>query len=362
MEKHLSMNKQDQIVMTSEKYSQDNLQKYLLILGLFILLIVLILFSLSLGSTPLSFSEIFSGFFGDSEDRIRTVMFSLRLPRILTAAVVGCSLSISGCVMQIVLQNQIASSSTLGVSQGAAFGAAFAIVFFENIVTKGNSMTSYTVSSPITIIICAFVGGLVTTLIILALSKLAQIQAHSLVLAGVALSALFSAGTILMQYFADDVQLASIVYWTFGDLGRTSYSQIFFMFGLMILAWGYFYFNHWNYNALTNGDSVAKSLGVNTEFMITLSMFICALITSVSVALVGVIGFVGLIAPHITRKLLGSNFKFLILGSGIMGSLLLVVAELTSRMILSPVILPIGALTSFFGGLMFLYLILRRTN
>ena len=206
----------------------------------------------------------------------------------------------------------------------------------------------------------AFCGGMLTTILMLGLSRLRDATPSVMVLAGVALSSMFTGGTTLIQYFADDVMVATIVYWTFGNLGRAGWSEIGLIGILSFAAFLFFIINSWNYNAIESGHDTAKSLGVNTGLLVPLSLVICALITSVSVAFTGCISFIGLIASHIMRRFVGNDYRFLLPCSALMGAVLLLAADIACRMIVSPIVLPIGALTSFMGAPLFLYLILHQ--
>lgn len=290
----------------------------------------------------------------------RAIVFHVRLPRITVAIVVGAALALSGCVMQNVLRNPLAAASTLGVSQGAAFGAALAIIALDaGAQNAANAGTAVTISSPGTVTLCAFLGGLATTAVILILCRLRSASPSSMILAGVALSSLFSGATTLLQYFADDVQLSTVVYWTFGDLGRPGWSEIRLMYAVTLAALVYFLWNRWNYNALSSGVQTAKSLGVSVDLLSYISMGLCTLIASVAVAFVGIVSFVGLIAPHIVRRFVGSDYRFLLPCSALAGSTLLLLGDLAAKVILPPAILPIGAITSLLGAPLFLLLIFR---
>lgn len=315
--------------------------------------------SLMTGSSGLSFSEIFWGLLGKGTAVAETILWNIRLPRICTAIAVGIALSMAGCMMQNVLRNPLASSSTLGVSQGASFGAAFAIVFFDAGMQAGAASALYIPQSWI-VTLCAFLGGLCTTGVILGLSRLAKVSPAGMILAGVALSSLFAGGTTIIQYYADDVKVASVVYWTFGDLGRTGFREIGLIFFVSLCAFVVFYRNYWNYNAIESGMGTAKSLGVRVERLMLATMVLATFIASVAVAFVGTISFVGLVAPHIARRYVGNNYRFLLPCSALMGAIIMVMAELVSRMLVSPSILPIGALTSFLGAPVFLYMIFKK--
>ena len=284
------------------------------------------------------------------------------MPRVAAAAVVGAALALSGCVMQNVLHNPLASASTLGVSQGAAFGAALAIIVLDaGVQNAANASAAVTISSPAAVTVCAFLGGMATTVFVLALSRLRGAAPSSMILAGVALSSLFTGGTTLLQYFADDVQVATVVYWTFGDLGRPGWSEIGLIAACTAAALLFFLWNRWNYNALSGGGDTARSLGVNVGVLTCASMALCTLIAAVSVAFVGVVSFVGLVAPHMLRRFTGADHRFLIPASALGGAALLL-GDLAARELLSPAVLPIGAITSFLGAPMFLYLLFRRRD
>ena len=336
-------------------------KKIFIILFLIIILNASVFISISIGSSGLTIEEILHALLGKGNTQTESIVWNVRLPRILTSVVVGSALALTGCIMQNVLRNPLASSSTLGVTQGASFGAAFAIVFLDaGVQVNASTAAAVSISNPYSVTICAFLGGILTTIVILGLSRFAKATPATLILAGVALSSLFTGGTTLIQYFADDVKVTSVVYWTFGDLGRTSWKQIEAIFLIAFAAFIYFFYNRWNYNAMEAGAETAKSLGVNVDNLILISMILCTLTAAVTVAFVGNISFIGLVSPHMIRRFMGNDYRFLIPASAIMGSIILVIAELVSRTIASPSILPIGALTSFLGAPLFLYMIYKR--
>lgn len=169
----------------------------------------------------------------------------------------------------------------------------------------------------------------------------------------------FAAATTLIQFFAQDVQVAAIVFWTFGDLGRASWPDVRIMFFLVMLALLYFMLHRWDYNAIDSGEETAKGLGVDVEKLRLGGMLISSLITSVAVAFLGIIGFIGLVAPHMMRRVIGGDHRFLIPGTTVMGCLLLLASDTLARTIIKPVVLPVGAITSFMGAPLFLYLLSR---
>lgn len=331
-----------------------------LIIAIFVTVIIA-LFAAGIGSISFSFGEIVSTIFGMGDDRAKTVIMGIRLPRVAAAIIVGAVLASSGAVMQCVLKNPLASASTLGVSQGAAFGAAIGIVVFSGgLVNSETASSAVTISNPFIVTLCAFVFGSLSTLAIILISQMKKnIGPGGLILAGVALSSLFTGGSTLLQYFTDDTKLGAIVFWTFGNLGGTSWRELLILFAVLIGSMVYFLCNRWNYNAMVCGADTAKSLGVNTRSVMLISMAICSLAASVAVSFVGIISFVGLIAPHIMRRFVGNDYRYLIPCSAVAGSLLLILADTVARTAAAPVILPIGAITSFLGAPMFLFLLFK---
>ena len=320
---------------------------FLIVLGGVLLLAVLL--SLRAGSYNTPMGELLKGIFGASSDKkINLVVQNNRLPRIITAILAGGGLGLAGCVLQAVLRNPLASASTLGVSQGATFGAAFAIVVLGLGATSGFGIS-----------LCAFFGSIAVALVILGLSKFRQVSSEGIVLAGVAISSMFTGATTLIQYFADEVELSTLVFWTFGDLGSTGWKDLGGMAAVVAVLCIYSFARRWDYNALLGGEETAVSLGIRVKGLTMVSMLLCCLCSSVVVSHVGLISFIGLVAPHIVRMVVGNNHVYLIPGSVLGGATLLLLGDLFARTVISPVILPIGAITSFLGGPLFLYLLFK---
>jgi len=349
--------------VSSGAYQQYLRRKWLVLVMMIGLTAAAGLASLMAGSAGLSLKEVVLAVFRLGTKQTNTIVWNVRMPRIAAALVVGMALAMCGCIMQNVLRNPLASASTLGVSQGASFGAALSIVLLgagSQVNAGSGSAAALTISNPMLVTLCAFLGGLTTTLIILGLARVSGVTPSVMVLAGVAVSSMFSGGTTLVQYFADDVMVATVVHWTFGNLGRAGWKEIVLIGALALLAFLFFYWHRWNYNAMESGAHTAKSLGVPVDFLIPASMIVCALISSVSVAFVGCINFIGLIASHIMRRFVGNDFRFLIPCTALCGAVLLLASDIACRMLVPPVVLPIGALTSFLGAPLFLWLIIRR--
>lgn len=333
-------------------FHRNRVRSLIFLAVLAVVLVLTILLSLRAGSYETPVSELIRGIFGVAHDEnINRVVRSNRLPRICTAIIAGAGLGISGCVLQAILRNPLASASTLGVSQGASFGAAFAIVVL-------NAATAGSVGSA-AIPLCAFAGSMAVALVILGLSRFRQISPEGIVLAGVAISSMFTGATTLIQYFADEIELASLVFWTFGNLGSTTWSDLRIMGIVVLLTSICFLLHRWDYNALLSGTETAVSLGINVRRLTLVDMVLCCLTASIIVSYIGLINFIGLVAPHIVRMVVGNNHVYLLPGSILAGSTLLLLGDLFARVAISPVILPIGAITSFLGGPLFLYLLFK---
>ena len=346
---------------TTPHYLRYTWKKRLILLGLIGLTAGLALYAISAGSAELSPWQVLMTLLGQSEGNSQIIIWSIRLPRVLAAMVAGMGLAVAGAVMQNILRNPLASPSTLGIAQGAAFGAALAIIGLGAGSTP-NPGLGILANNPYVVTISAFIAAMLTTMVILFLARYKGVSAESMVLAGVALGSLFSAGTMLLQYFTNDVNVASVVFWTFGDIGRASWRELVIMSVVVFGSMFFFLFNRWNYNAIDSGEETAKGLGVDVEMTRLLGMFFASLITATVVSFLGIIAFVGLVAPHLIKRVIGGDNRFLIPASGVMGALLLLAADTLARRIIAPVILPVGAVTSFLGAPLFLYLLVKGSK
>ena len=347
-----------------QQYEKFILKKRLALAAACVMTLLVLVVYLGIGSMKIGPADILRAFLGEGEKKYQTAVMNIRLPRALAAVLVGAVLGSSGAVMQCVLRNPLASASTLGVSQGAAFGAAVGILAFGGgVITSSSAASTVSVNNPYIVTLFAFIFGSVSSFVVIAISRLKRdVGPGGLILAGTALSAMFSGGSTLLQYFADDSALGAIVFWTFGNLGSASWKDLFFLAVVFVLTGVYFMYNRWNYNAMEAGYDTAQSLGVNTRQVMVSSMAICSLSAAVAVSFVGIIGFVGLIAPHVMRYFTGNDHRYLVPGSAIVGALLLLVADIVAKIIIPPAILPIGALMSFVGGPVFLFLLFKGRN
>jgi len=340
-------------------FLQQSSRKKRLILGLTVLTLLLAIIAINAGAAQTNPLQVLRALLGMESGTSSVVIWNIRLPRVIAGIVAGTGLAVAGCVMQTCLRNPLASPFTLGISNAAAFGANLAIVFLGAGTIHSNTHDAVFIANPYTVTVSAFVFSMTAMILILFLARLRGFSPESVVLAGVAFGSLFAAGSTLVQYFAEDVQVAAMVFWTFGDLGRVSWQEVGILTVLTVAALIYFLLQRWNYNALETGEDAAKGLGVHVEQVRFRSMLAASLITAVAVAFMGIIGFIGLIAPQMMRRVLGIDHRFLIPASAVTGAALLLFADTLARTLISPVVLPVGAITSFFGAPLFLFILAK---
>jgi len=322
-------------------------------------LLVLAGVSVSTGVIDIPVRQVLATLLEGGGTRVSAVIWSIRLPRVLGAAVAGAGLAVAGAAMQSVLRNPLGSPFTLGISHAAAFGAAFAIIVLDAGTLGSTPADEVVLRSFHIVTVSAFLWSLLATFAVLLIAGLRGATPESMVLAGVALGSLFTAGTAAMQYFADDVELAAFVFWTFGDIGRVTWNDLGLMAAVTLPAAAYLTANRWKYSALDAGEETAKSLGVDVRRVRTWGMVASSLTTAVIVSLVGIIGFVGLVVPHMVRKVSGGEQRFLVPLSALVGATLLLASDTAARTLFAPLVLPVGILTSFLGAPLFIYLVAR---
>lgn len=348
---------ESEIILQYKKYRWRN---RMFIWSILILLVFVVCLSLFAGSHTISWKEILALFQGEGIEMNRQILLNIRLPRALAAIITGIILSLSGAIMQILLRNPLASPYTLGISNAAAFGASFGIVFLGAGTGIVRSSDLFMITNPYIITLSAFFGSLLGLGIILLIIKAKQASVETIILSGVIINSLFGAGIAVMQYLANNVQLASIVFWNFGDLGRSDWYKLLFLLVVLLPASVYFYLKRWDYKVLGSGDDYAQSMGVYPQRTRVIGLIVTSLCTAVAVSFFGVIAFVGLVVPHIVRKCIGDNEEFLITGSALFGGMFLLLCDTIARTVISPIILPVGILTSFLGVPLFLFLLTRK--
>ncbi|OPZ58824.1 MAG: Hemin transport system permease protein HmuU [Deltaproteobacteria bacterium ADurb.Bin510] len=342
------------------EYSAYVKRKHLFLIALALITLLLVIAAICLGAVNVPLTQIFNVLSGQTvETRYRTIIQGIRLPHALAALLAGAGLAAAGAAMQSILRNPLGSPFTLGLSQAGAFGAAFAVMILGTGTMQSTQVGSITIANPYVTTMAAFIACLGTSFIIIAIARLRGATPEILVLSGVALGSLFSAATMFLQYFADDVQLAAIVFWSFGDVGRAGWREVGLMAMVVIGGMLFFVANRWNYNAIDAGDETAQSLGVNVERVRLAGMTVASLITAFIVSFLGVIGFVGLICPHMVRRLIGDDHRFVLPASCLTGSVLLLAADTLARVMFAPHVLPVAVLTAFLGAPTFIYLLIR---
>ncbi len=352
--------KNEKTLSVSEQYNVAKAKKIAIILILLALVFLFFVVSVFVGSGTLSFKEVFLAIFNKGSETARLIVRRIRFPRVIAALIAGGGLAVSGLVMQTVLKNPLASPTTLGVSNAAVFGANFAIIVVGAGAFHSTHGSWLSISNPYLVSTFSFLSAIIAAGSILLLARLKNLNASAIVLAGVAVSAIFQAGTTLIQYFASDTQVASAVYWTFGDLGRASYKTDLIMFIVVAVSTLFFFLKRWDFSAMSGGLAYAKTLGVNTRFMTIMSLLLASLITSVTVSFLGIIGFVGLTAPQFMKRIVGDDYRFLLPSSFLAGALLLLISDILGRLPIFGTSVPVGVVTSLIGGPVFLAILLRR--
>ncbi len=345
---------QEYNILTAEKKQKQ--KTYLLTVVLLTAVAAAAVYSLVFGAAKISLSDFKEVIFNGQRGMVFNIIWNIRLPAVLTALAAGMGLAVSGAVMQSILKNPLASPFTLGISHAAAFGAAFSIVILDSadFALKLPFLDGVYIPS-----FSAFIFSQLAVILVLFISRFNNASAETIVLAGIALSSLFTAGTTALQFFADDQQLASVIYWTFGDPGRTSWNQLFIILFMLAIILIYFIYKGWDYSILNAGDEVANSLGVDSEKMRLTAMTAASILTSVIISFVGIIGFIGLVTPHIIRKIVEGNQRQLFINSALGGGLLLIISDNLARTAFRPVVLPVGVLTAFLGAPLFIYLVIK---
>ena len=352
--------KNEKTLSVSEQYNVVRAKKIAIILILLALVFLFFVVSVFVGSGTLSFKEVFLAIFNKGSETARLIVRRIRFPRVIAALIAGGGLAVSGLVMQTVLKNPLASPTTLGVSNAAVFGANFAIIVVGAGAFHSTHGSWLSISNPYLVSTFSFLSAIIAAGSILLLARLKNLNASAIVLAGVAVSAIFQAGTTLIQYFASDTQVASAVYWTFGDLGRASYKTDLIMFIVVAVSTLFFFLKRWDFSAMSGGLAYAKTLGVNTRFMTIMSLLLASLITSVTVSFLGIIGFVGLTAPQFMKRVVGDDYRYLLPSSFLAGALLLLISDILGRLPIFGTSVPVGVVTSLIGGPVFLAILLRR--
>lgn len=317
------------------------------------LLIALFFTDILTGPMLLSPQQVFCSVFLPErvDPNVAIIVKVMRLPVAVMAIVVGGSLGVAGAEMQTILNNPLASPYTLGISSAASFGAALAIIAGKNFPTINGFLIV-----PLSAFACAVLSSMLLNFI----TKRRFASSHAIILIGVTISFLFSTLLSFLQYAASENELQAIVFWMFGSLQGATWTKI----GIIALALAItipaLLKNAWKLTALTFGDEKVKSMGVNVSRLRVRTLFLVAVLTAVSVCFVGTIGFVGLVAPHLSRVLVGEDQRFFMPCSAILGGIMLSFSSIASKMILPGTIFPVGITTSLIGIPFLLFIIFKN--
>ena len=342
-----------------QQLQQKNRRNTLLITAMRISVILCGIACLFAGSSNMSFADALAALAGRGTAANVRILWNIRVPRMLAALIAGAGLSVSGLIMQTTLNNSMASPSTLGVSNAAVFGANLSIIAFAGgFLSTGNNISSFDVgANPYATSVMAFLFSTLSILLILGLCTIRSFSPNVVVLSGMAIGSVWTAATTILQFYATDVGLSAAVIWNFGDLGRATYRTDWIMLVVVTIGTVFFELNSWKFNALLSGEATAKTMGIHVESLRFTAMLLASVITAVCVSFLGIIGFVGIICPHVTKKLLGQDHRVTIPVSCMSGSLLLLLADTASRSLGSGLALPVGAITSLLGAPFFIAII-----
>lgn len=340
-----------------DRYLQYTAKKIFLLLSGVCILVFLSLVTTCIGSADLTVKDVLLALISrvfpavDASPFNSAVIWNLRLPRVIMAVVSGMGLAISGVQMQGITRNPLVSPFTIGISSAAALGASLAILFGVKFVGTGTYL----------IIGSSFALSMLGAMTVFGLAKLKGASPETLILAGIALTYFFSALTSVLHFFASEEDLMAMVHWTFGSFTGIKWNEVAIVSVVVMASLPLFMKYAWDLNAMVaGGDDAARGLGVNTARVRTVSLLLSAFITATIISFTGIIGFVCLVAPHITRYIVGGDHRYLLPGSCIVGGILTVGADTVGRTILAPIILPISIVVSFVGVPLFLYLLLSR--
>jgi iron complex transport system permease protein len=336
-------------------YSSFASRKILTIFILSGLLIFIAIIATSLGAASIGVKEVFfsilNKIFPAKYNRLaEVVVFEMRLPRILMAILAGIGLSVSGAVMQGILRNPLASPFTLGIASAASFGAALAIISGVGFAGWGKYL----------VVPNAFFFAIIAALAVYGLASFSKITSETMILAGIAIMYLFSALTSVLQYIGKREDVHAVVFWLMGNLNVATWGKTVIIASVFVISLPFLIKYAWDLNAMLSGDEVAISLGVNVKFVRIGGMMLATLVASSIISFTGTIGFVGLVSPHISRMIIGTDYRFLLPTSCVLGAILLLAADTTARTIIAPTEIPIGIMTSFIGIPFFLYLLMRK--
>ena len=314
-----------------------------------IILLGTMVMALVTGTADVTLGQVMGMIIGDvsADDPVRLIIYKIRLPRIILAGLVGFSLSLGGVIFQAILRNPLADPFILGVSSGSAFGAVMAIFFG----------LSFRVGVPV----LSFAGALLTIYLVMTLgARRMGMESSTILLTGVIINAFFTAVIMFFISTSADDRLHTMLFWLYGDLSQSRYGQLAFIAPVVLGAFIWLYSLSKEFNIVTTGDEIATQMGVNVEATKKTGLLIVSLIMGLVVAFSGLIGFVGLIVPHLARMAFRSDHRLLIPVAALGGAIFLIAADTLARTVVSPSELPVGVITAFMGAPFFIVLLKKR--
>lgn len=294
-----------------------------------ILLLIASLIDLFIGDSKIVLSDL-----SNLSEIQRTILFDIRLPEVLTASVVGLSLGLGGAIMQTILNNPLADPFTLGISSAAGFGASLFLLL-------GLSLSYVAFGS--------IIFSLVSVAFVFYISKKKAMNTEDMILAGIAVKFFFDSLTSLLQYLATDEALASIVFWLFGNVTKTTIKEILIIVVFFVVILFMSLKDAWKLTAMRFGEDRAKAMGVDTKKLKVKTFILVSILAAISVSYVGIIGFIGILAPHFARRLVGEDQRYYLILSAIIGGVLLVISSMVTKLIKPGVVVPIGIISSLIG-------------
>ncbi|PWR69692.1 FecCD family ABC transporter permease [Methanospirillum stamsii] len=345
----------EKLIKVQKEYRRLLGRKIAFLTGIVLLITFAVAYIITLGPLGMTIPQVYEtllarylpGIF-NMDEVFEQVVWNIRFPRIIGGIFAGFGFGICGCVMQAVLKNPLASPFTLGISSGAHFGVAIAAVFGVAII-----------GGEYLLIANAFLFAMLCSLFIVSLAALKGATSETLILAGIAVNYLFSSLSQLMAYFANDEQLRLMSLWGMGDLSAFSWSKFGLFVAIFVICTPILLSKARDLNLMTIGDDSALSLGVNANRVRMVTMMVSSVLVATIVCFTGTIGFIGLVAPHMARMLIGTDHRILIPASGILGACLLICADAVAMNIIGPTIIPTGIMTALLGVPFFLYLVLK---
>jgi len=299
-----------------------------------------------MGTADISLGRVIKALLGlgTEEDMARLIVIKIRLPRVLLAGMVGFSLSLGGVIFQAVLRNPLADPFILGVSSGSAFGAVLGIMFGF----------SFSLGIPL----MAFLGGLLTIYLVMVIaSRKMGLESSTILLTGVIINAFFSAIIMFFISVSVDSRLHTMLFWLYGDLSQSRFQSLILIFPVVVVTTIVLYRFSRALNLITAGEETALHLGVEVETTKMISLLLVSITIGLIVSFSGLIGFVGLMVPHLCRMLFGSDHRLLIPAAALGGAIFLIAADTLARIVISPSELPVGVITAFLGAPFFIYLL-----